>query len=55
VGPCIGGALVFFPFIWVLGYPDTYEFELYKSGNMEKRVPPEDQQKVPDIEKQNKN
>lgn len=28
VGPCIGGVLVLFPFIWVLGYPDAHEFEL---------------------------
>jgi hypothetical protein len=28
VGPCIGGVLVLFPFIWVLGYPDTHEFDL---------------------------
>jgi len=27
-GPCIGGVLVLFPFIWVLGYQDVYEFEL---------------------------
>lgn len=30
VGPCIGGVLVLFPFIWVLGYPDEQEFELEK-------------------------
>jgi len=30
VGPCIGGVLVMFPFIWVLGYPEQYEFELEK-------------------------
>jgi hypothetical protein len=29
-GPCIGGVLVLFPFIWVLGYQDVYEFELEK-------------------------
>ncbi len=28
VGPCIGGVLIFFPFIWVLGYQDVYEFGL---------------------------
>lgn len=28
VGPCIGGVLVLFPFIWILGYPDEHEFEL---------------------------
>ncbi len=27
-GPCIGGVLVLFPFIWVLGYQDAYEFQL---------------------------
>ena len=27
-GPCIGGVLVLFPFVWILGYPDVYEFEL---------------------------
>ena len=26
-GPLIGGLLVLFPFIWILGYPDIYEFE----------------------------
>lgn len=30
VGPCIGGVLVLFPFIWILGYPGEYEFELEK-------------------------
>jgi len=29
-GPCIGGVLVLFPFIWILGYPGEYEFELEK-------------------------
>jgi hypothetical protein len=29
-GPLIGGLLVLFPFIWILGYPDTYEFDLEK-------------------------
>ena len=29
-GPCIGGVLVLFPFIWLLGYPDEHEFELEK-------------------------
>ncbi len=28
IGPCIGGVLVLFPFIWILGYQDIYEFEL---------------------------
>ena len=28
IGPCIGGLFVIFPFIWVLGYPDAYDFEL---------------------------
>ena len=28
VGPMIGGILILFPFVWILGYPDTYEFEL---------------------------
>ncbi len=28
VGPCIGGVLVFFPFIWLLGYPNMYELPL---------------------------
>lgn len=30
VGPCIGGVLVLFPFIWILGYPGEHEFELEK-------------------------
>lgn len=29
-GPLIGGLLVLFPFIWILGYPDIYEFDLEK-------------------------
>jgi PBP1b-binding outer membrane lipoprotein LpoB len=28
LGPCIGGFFVFFPFIWILGYPKVQEFEL---------------------------
>ncbi len=28
LGPCIGGLLVLFPFIWILGYPAVQEFEL---------------------------
>lgn len=28
IGPCIGGWFVIFPFIWILGYQDIYEFEL---------------------------
>lgn len=30
IGPCIGGLFVLFPFIWILGYPETQEFELQK-------------------------
>ena len=37
VGPCIGGALVLVPLIWVLGYPDNYEFELEKLPEIEKK------------------
>jgi hypothetical protein len=57
-GPCIGGGLVLFPFIWVLGYPDTYEFELHKLAGVDKKVPVEtpiitekEKQKTPDTEK----
>ena len=49
-GPCIGGGLVLFPFIWVLGYPDTYEFELHKLASTEKKAPLE-AQKMPEAEK----
>jgi len=28
VGPIIGGLFFLFPFIWTLGYPDSYTFEL---------------------------
>lgn len=28
VGPIIGGMFFLFPFIWTLGYPDSYTFEL---------------------------
>lgn len=30
VGPCIGGVLFLFPFIWLMGYPDAYGFQLEK-------------------------
>ena len=29
-GPCLGGVLVLFPFIWILGYPHEHEFEIEK-------------------------
>jgi hypothetical protein len=38
VGPCIGGAFVLFPFIWILGYPDAHEFELEKLPEPEKKL-----------------
>lgn len=50
VGPCIGGALVLFPFIWVLGYPETYEFELEKLPEPEKKLQTE-KPALPEIEK----
>ena len=28
IGPCIGGIFFLFPFLWVEGYPASYEFEL---------------------------
>lgn len=28
IGPIIGGIFFLFPFIWTLGYPDSYTFEL---------------------------
>lgn len=28
VGPFIGGLFVLVPWLWVLGYPNTYEFQL---------------------------
>lgn len=28
VGPLVGGIFLFFPFVWILGYPDQYIFEL---------------------------
>ena len=28
VGPIIGGIFFLFPFIWTLGYPDAYTYEL---------------------------
>jgi len=37
VGPCIGGLLVLFPFVWILGYPETYDFELEKLPEPEKK------------------
>ena len=50
VGPCIGGALVLVPLIWVLGYPETYEFELEQLPETEKKAQAETQ-KLPDTEK----
>ena len=41
LGPCIAGCLVLFPFIWVLGYPETYEFELEQLPEPEKKLPTE--------------
>jgi hypothetical protein len=38
LGPCIGGLLVFFPFVWILGYPEAYEFELEKLTEPEKKL-----------------
>lgn len=32
VGPCIGGIFAAVPFLWVLGYPEHYEFEMEKGG-----------------------
>lgn len=49
-GPCIGGLLVLFPFVWVLGYPETHEFELEQLPETEKK-PQTDIQKLPDTEK----
>ena len=36
-GPCLGGVLVLFPFVWILGYPDEYEFELELEKFQEKQ------------------
>lgn len=30
-GPIIGGIFLLFPFIWMLGYPDEYSFEMEKA------------------------
>ncbi|WP_248359079.1 PEGA domain-containing protein [Anaeromyxobacter oryzae] len=35
VGACIGGVLVFFPFLWIMGYKPDHNFELTPL-----RVPP---------------
>ena len=51
VGPCIGGFFVLFPFIWILGYPENYDFELGKipvpgkQGQGEKTALPETEKK----------
>jgi hypothetical protein len=45
VGPCIGGVFVLFPFIWILGYPEAYEFELEKLPEPEKKSLPEPEKK----------
>jgi hypothetical protein len=37
IGPCIGGLFVLFPFVWILGYPEAYEFELEKMQMTEKK------------------
>ena len=39
-GPCIGGAFVLVPLIWVLGYPDEQEFALEKLPEPEKKITP---------------
>ena len=28
VGPCIGGVLVLFPFLWIMGYKNEHNYEL---------------------------
>ena len=33
VGPCIGGVLVLFPFVWILGYPEEHEFTLEQADD----------------------
>lgn len=33
VGPCIGGVFVLFPFIWIMGYKPTHNFELKPIAN----------------------
>ncbi len=33
VGPCICGVFFLFPFIWILGYPDNYQFDLEPEGD----------------------
>jgi len=50
VGPCIGGLLVLFPFVWILGYPETYEFELEKLSEPEKK-PQTEKPTLPETEK----
>lgn len=32
VGACIGGVLVLFPFLWIMGYKPTHTFELQPLG-----------------------
>jgi len=50
-GPCIGGLFVLFPFVWILGYPENYDFELEKiptpdkQGQVEKPALPEAEKK----------
>ena len=50
IGPCIGGLFVIFPFIWILGYPENYEFELEKITEPEKREQVE-KPILPEVEK----
>ncbi|MBI5827539.1 MAG: PEGA domain-containing protein [Deltaproteobacteria bacterium] len=40
VGPIIGGLFFLFPFIWTLGYPDSYTFEL-EPASVERVTPAE--------------
>jgi len=32
VGPCIGGVLVLFPFLWIMGYKPEHNYELLPAG-----------------------
>ncbi|MEN6373711.1 MAG: PEGA domain-containing protein [Smithella sp.] len=50
IGPCIGGLFVLFPFVWILGYPESYEFELEGIMELEKKEQVE-KPILPEVEK----
>src|SRR5258708_3605248 len=40
VGACIGGVLILFPFLWIMGYKPAHTFELRPAGGYQQGYPP---------------